>query len=100
MALLEAEFGPGLALGDAGVDGFFDDGGADAAGGFYFFAVVVEAVAGGGFGAVFVGGDLGGGEGVGVVELFVVGPVGAAVGVSRKSLRNKMGGLAWLFWTC
>jgi len=78
VALFEAELGPGAAFGDAGVDGLFNDGGTDTAGGFYLFAVVVEAVGDGGFGAVFVGGDLGGGEGVGVVEFFVVGPVGAA----------------------
>ena len=78
MAFFEPEFGPGAAFGDAGVDGFFDDGGADAAGGFYFFTFVVEAEGCRRFGAVFVGGDLGSGEGVVVVEFFVVGPVGAA----------------------
>lgn len=78
VAFFEAELGPGAAFGDAGVDGFFDDGGADAAGGFDLFAVVVEAVGDVSFGAVFVGGDLGRGEGVGVVEFFVVGPVLAA----------------------
>ena len=80
MVLLEAEFGPGAAGGDAGVDGFADDGGADAADGFHFFAGVVEPVGCYCFGAVFVGGDLLGGEGAGVVEIFVVGPVGAAGG--------------------
>ena len=78
MALFETKLGPGAALGDAGVDGFFDDGGADAAYGFDFLAIVVEAVGDGGFGAVFVGGDLGGRKDVGVVEFFVVSPVGAA----------------------
>lgn len=78
VALFEAELGPGAAFGDAGVDGLFDDGGPDAARGFDFFAVVVEAVRDGCFGAVFVSGDLGRGESVGVVEFFVVGPVGAA----------------------
>ena len=78
VAFFQAEFGPAAALGNAGIHGFFDHGGADAARGFHFFAVVVEAISDGGFGAVFVGGDLRGREGVGVVEFFVIGPVGAA----------------------
>ena len=78
MALLEAEFGPGLALGDAGVDGFFDDGGADPARGLDLFAVVVEAVGYYGFRAVFVRGDGLWREGGGIVEVFVVGPEFAA----------------------
>lgn len=81
VAFFETEFGPGFALGDAGVDVFFDDGGADAARGFDAFAIVVEAVRHYGFGAVFVGGDDLWREGGGVVEFFVVGPVWAAAGV-------------------
>ena len=56
MSLLEPEFGPASALGDAGVDVFFDDGGADAAGRFDPFAVVVVAVGDDGFGPVLVRG--------------------------------------------
>lgn len=79
MSFLEAKFRPGLTGRDSGVDLLLDDGCADTAGGFDAFAVVVEAVAGDGFGAIFVRGDGLRGEGGGVVELFVVGPVGAAV---------------------
>lgn len=82
VAFFETEFRPGFALGDTGVDIFFDDGGADAAGGFDAFAVVVEAVGCNSFGAVFVCGYDLWGEGGGVVEVFVVGPVGAAGDVS------------------
>ena len=56
MALFEPEFRPAFALRDAGVDVFFDDGGAYAAGGFDAFTVVVETVGNNGFGAVFVRG--------------------------------------------
>ena len=71
VVLLEPEFGPGPPLCDAGVDGFFDDGGADAARGLYAFAVVVEAVGCYCFGAIFVGGHLLRGQrgGGGVVEV-------------------------------
>lgn len=43
MALLGAEFGPFLALGDPWVDVLLDDGGADLACGFDLLAGVVEA---------------------------------------------------------
>ena len=56
MSLFEPEFRPALALGDAGVDVFFDDGGAYAAGGFDAFAVVIETVGDDGFGTVLVRG--------------------------------------------
>jgi len=79
MSFLEAELRPGLTGRDGGVDLFLDDGCADTTGGFDAFAIVVEEVGGDGFGAVFVCGDGLGGEGGGVVELFVVGPVGPAV---------------------
>ena len=80
MALFEAELGPALALGDAGVDVFFDNGGADAAGGFDTLAVVVEAVGYDGFSAVFIRGYSLGWQGCGVVEVVfdVVGPVWTA----------------------
>ena len=67
VAFFVAEFRPGAPLGDFWVDGFADDGGADAARGFHFLAGVVEGVGDAGFGAVFVGGYLWGGEDVGVV---------------------------------
>ena len=57
MALFEPELSPSFALGDAGVDVFFDDGGADAAGDFDAFAVIIEAVGDDGFGAVLVRGN-------------------------------------------
>ena len=78
VSLLEAELGPAAPRGDGGVDGLADDGGADAAGGLNALAVVVEAVGDDGLGAVFVGRDGLGGQGGGVVEFFVIGPVGAA----------------------
>ena len=55
MALLEAELGPGLALGDAWIHRFFDDCSSDAPGCLYFLAIVVEAVGDDGFGTIFVG---------------------------------------------
>lgn len=77
---LQPEFRPCFAFGDPWVDVLLHDRRADSSRGFHFFAVVVEAVGYDGFGAVFVGGDLLGREGGGVVEFFVVGPVFAAVG--------------------
>ena len=56
MALFEPELGPASALRDAGVDVFFDDGGADAAGSLDPLAVVVETVGDDGFGPVLVRG--------------------------------------------
>ena len=93
MTLFEAELGPALALGDAGVDVFFDDGGADAAGGFDALAVVVEAVGYNGFGAVFVRGYGLGGQGCGVVEVVfdVVGPVWTASRTSERLILFERG---------
>ena len=79
MSLLEAELGPAAPGGDGRVDGLTDDGGADAAGSFDTLAVVVEAVGNDGFGAVFIGGNGLGRKRGGIVELFVVSPVRAAV---------------------
>lgn len=79
--LFEAELGPRAALGDTGVDGLADDGRADAPCRTDLFAGVVEGVRHDGFGAVFVRRDGLRGEGGGVVEFFVVGPVRAAVWV-------------------
>lgn len=84
MAFFEAEFRPGAPFRHGGVDGFADDGGADAPGGFHLFAGIVEGVGDDRFGAVFVRGDGLWGEGGGVVEFFVVGPVGAAVVVNGE----------------
>jgi hypothetical protein len=79
VALFETELGPGSPLRDLRVDVLTDDGRLDPSGDLYFFAVVVEPVAGYGLGAVFVRCDLLRGECGGVVEFFVVRPVGAAV---------------------
>ena len=62
-----------------------DDSGTDSAGGFDAFAIVRKAVGDDSLGAVFVGGDNLRGEGDGVVEFFIVCPIGTAVLlVSRK----------------
>ena len=53
---------------------------ADSSGRFNLFAFVGESVGNQCLGAVFIGEGLVGGEGGGVVEVFVVGPVGAAEG--------------------
>lgn len=100
LALLEAEFGPALALGDARVDVLLDDGGAYSAGGLDFFAVVVEAVRYYCSGAVFVGGYLLWGEGGGIVEFFVVGPVGAAVDLLDGNVEGGLRRLTLLILTC
>jgi hypothetical protein len=86
-ALLLPEFGPLLALGDAGVYGGFDDGFLDAAGGFDAAAFVVDAVGCDGLGAVFVLGYGVLGEGELRALVFFFSPVGAAVrlGVSGRS---------------
>lgn len=78
MAFFKAEFGPSATLGHAWIDGFFDNCGADAAGSFDFLPVVIKSVRYHGFGAIFVGGNLLGGKGGGVIEFFVIGPVRAA----------------------
>lgn len=106
MALFEAELGPAFALGDAGVDVFFDDGGADAAGRLDAFAVVVEAVGYYCFCAVFVRRYGLRGEGGGVVEVVfdVFGPVGTAGRLSEKLFMIKSLEawvmITWRFLTC
>jgi hypothetical protein len=72
------EFWPCFAGCYGGVDCFAVDGGADTTGCFDAFTVIVETVGYYCFGAVFVGCYGLRGEGGGVVEFFVVGPVGAA----------------------
>lgn len=57
-----------------------DNGGTDLAGGLDLFIGIVEAVGYDGFGAVGVRNDLLLGEDGGVVEFFVVGPVGSSIG--------------------
>ena len=78
MSFLKAEFGPGFALGDPGIDVFFDDSGADATYGLDTLAIIIEAVGCDGLGVVFVCGDGLGGKGRRIIEVFVVGPVWAA----------------------
>ena len=92
MSFLEAELRPRAPFGDPGVDGLFDDGGANAAGGFDLFACVVEAVGDYCFRAVFVGAHLLGGEGAGIIEFFVVSPVGATGGGLAGGVRDGRGG--------
>ena len=67
VTFLVAKFRPGAPLRYLGVDGFSDDGGADAPSGFNLLPSVVETVGYASFGTVFVGGDLGSGEGGGIV---------------------------------
>lgn len=86
MALFKAKFGPGATLGHAWIDGLFDNSGADAASGFYFLPFVIKPVRYHCFGAIFVGGNLLGGEGGGVIEFFIVGPVRAAMRVKWSSV--------------
>jgi hypothetical protein len=77
LAFFLAELGPLLALGDARVDGGFDDGLFDAACSFVAAAVFADAVRGYGFAAVLVLGDGLGGKRDLVVIIFFR-PVGAA----------------------
>lgn len=78
VALLQTEFGPRAPLSHLGVDMFPDDSRLDAAGDLHFLVVVVEAVRNHRLRAVFVRNHLLRGESGRVVELLVVGPVGAA----------------------
>lgn len=86
VALLETELGPGPPLRNLGVDMFANDGGLDPAGDLHLLALIVEAVRHNGLGAIFVRCDLLRGERGGVIELLVVGPVGAAA----ESCKNFM----------
>lgn len=78
VALLETELLPFAAFGDLGVDVFADDGSLNSAGDLHFLVVIVETVGDDGLGAVLVRDHLLRGERGGVIEFFVVGPVGAA----------------------
>ena len=72
----EAELGPRLAIGDAGVDDLAVGDVADASCGLDLLAVVVQAVLDDGRAAILVGDFLGGREfGGGLLELVIVGPV-------------------------
>ena len=98
VALFESEFAPAPPLGDLWVDMFSHDVGFDTAGHLHFLAVIVETVGDDGLRAIFVRSHLLRGERGGVIELLVVGPVGAAkflnlvrkydskVGLSKYSL--------------
>ncbi len=79
VSFFHAEFCPAFTFGDARIYFLCFDGGADTACGLYSLAFVVEAVGHDIFGAIFVRGDSLGGQGRGVVEFIVVGPVGAAM---------------------
>jgi hypothetical protein len=84
----EAEFRPRLALSNARVHNFFDDGGTDAAGCFNFLAILIETVSDYRLCTILVGCNLlrrklGGG----IVELFIVGPVWAAAQMIRKEIK-------------
>lgn len=92
MTFFKAEFGPGAALGNTRIDGFFDNCGADPASGFDLLPIIIKTVRYHGFGAIFVGGNLLGGKGGGVIEFFVVGPVRAARRVKQSvGLPNSWG---------
>ncbi len=71
VTFLIAELRPGTTLCYLRIDGFSDDGGADAPSCFHFLAGIVEAVAYAGFGAIFVGCDLGCGQGGGIIYIIV-----------------------------
>lgn len=78
VALLKAELLPFAAFGDLGVDVFADNGSLNSAGNLHFLVVIVETVGDDGLGAVLVRDHLLRGERGGVIEFFVVSPVGAA----------------------
>jgi len=85
LALILAEFGPRLALGDAGIYDLLDDRLLDAAGRLDFLAVFADRVGDEGLGSILVLNDLLLGEGLGgVVLLSVVGPVGSSAVVSKS----------------
>lgn len=88
MAFFEAELGPFAACGDSWRDSFADDGFPDPLCKFDLFAGVVEGVGDFSLGAVFVSCDGGCGEGGGIVEFFVVSPVGAAVANRQKNTQR------------
>jgi len=100
VTFLKTEFGPCFALCNAGIDSFFHDSGADPTCSFDTLAVVVEAIGYHCFGAVFVGGYDLRGEGSGVVEFLIVGPVRAAEDGSVSPTRNQTGDLTLLSSTC
>ena len=77
VALLTAKLGPFFALGDAGVDVLFYDSRADLAGRLDFLVAVRQTIRNYCLGSVRVGDDLLWREDGWVIELFVVGPVGA-----------------------
>lgn len=82
----KSELAPLLALRDTRGDNLFHNGCADAARGLDLLAIIVQAVCDDRLGSIFVGGDLLWWEFEGgVVELFVIGPVLAAVKVSISS---------------
>lgn len=69
VTLLVAELRPGATLCYLRIDGFTDNGGADTPSRFHFFAGIVEAVDYAGLGAVFVGCNLGCGQGSGIIYI-------------------------------
>ena len=79
MALLKTEFLPFAAFGDLRVDMFADNSGLNSAGDLHFLVVIIVAVGNDGLGAVLVRDHFLRREHGGVIEIFVVGPVGAAV---------------------
>lgn len=78
VALLETELVPFAAFGDLGVDVFADNSGLNSAGDLHFLVVIVVAVGNDGLGAVLVRDHFLRREHGGVIEIFVVSPVGAA----------------------
>jgi hypothetical protein len=82
-----AEFGPRLALGDAGIHDLLDDSLLDAAGRLDSLAIFTDGVCDDGLSSVLVLDDLVLGEGLGRILVLLFGPVGSSVVVVSKSER-------------
>lgn len=83
MALFQAELGPLSALRNLGVHMFLHNGRLDLAGDLHLLSLVVEAVGDNSLRSILVRNDLLCGEGRGVIELLVVGPVGCAAKMKK-----------------
>lgn len=81
--LRKAELRPLLPLCYSWVDDFFDCCESDAAGGFDFLALIIYSPCNDSFGTILVGSSLRGREFVGILKIFVVGPVAVAMKIIR-----------------
>lgn len=88
--LAEAELGPGLSVGDAGVDRLLVRNIANSTGRLYFLALVIVSECDDGLGSVLVGDGLGGREIGGLFDIVVVGPVMPILRVGL-AMRNQAG---------